>query len=843
MAAQTSPPETSETDSFQASCALTSDSIEAFSYPTVSFQVQKPDRRQCLGAKNVQAQRAKPFSYKIEMDQESQRLLEDNTCEDLQTCLSPSANPPTSKLLALKMNAPDDIEGGQKEDTRNPQDSNMLSQNLSSFCLTQAQPRTLDPMPLFQFTTFDESDYYTINNPSSSSYVDSNHSAPSLHDKDESHNFKIYRQNSIKKPSDIPLGAPTASEVEYGRKESLKRSTNLAANPVRNGENCSLDRQYQSTSHESTKKESQLSLSENNSAVRKLPGKKITTSPATSETTVPLIQMQPTSGIQKREKEIYGIKKIRWHDHDATKNPRISPILVQNSNGPCPLLALVNALILSTPPSKNTYLTETLNSREDITLGLLLDALFDELISRRGSGNELPDVSALYSFLVTLHTGMNVNPHFFPASLCSTIKRTLSSRSVKHSRPERIELGFFEDTYETQLYGTFNVPLIHGWIPQPDSMAYAALYRLSRTFEDAQNLLFSEEILETKRIQGTLTSHEESLLEDIATIGTFISSNATQLTSHGLDVIKTTLTPGTTAILFRNNHFSTLYRHPKNLQLLQLVTDMGYAKHEGVVWESLVDTTGELAEFFDGDFRRVIDTPAWPLPNLPLSNNDRISCNTSSYPSDHSKRSCRGTMEQLDHDYALALLLQEEEQQKSVKPQRQCHGIKSSPQQFTLTHTSDGQDNSGVSRPEPLLSQQIRCESGPVIPPRRSNLNFTNQLDSESAMAETEVGLPPPSYEAATKEECNNSSPEDENPQLNHSVPQLSHSDTLESESRSKRVGGMRRRSRRHQSQAIDQILAIRSGMSVRRQPSLGGEMINKVTHRPERVERECAIM
>jgi hypothetical protein len=43
-------------------------------------------------------------------------------------------------------------------------------------------------------------------------------------------------------------------------------------------------------------------------------------------------------------------------------------------------------------------------------LGLLIEALFDELTTRLGPDDELPDIEALSRFLTMLHAGMNVNP-------------------------------------------------------------------------------------------------------------------------------------------------------------------------------------------------------------------------------------------------------------------------------------------------------------------------------------------------------------------------------------------------------------------------------------------------
>lgn len=119
---------------------------------------------------------------------------------------------------------------------------------------------------------------------------------------------------------------------------------------------------------------------------------------------------------KKQRKETYEIRKVRWRDATCTNNPRTSPILVQNVNGPCPLLALVNALSLSTPADLETPLVEALRSREQISLLLLLDAVIDELMRRGGDDEELPDVIDLHYFLLDLHTGMNVNPRFFPSA-------------------------------------------------------------------------------------------------------------------------------------------------------------------------------------------------------------------------------------------------------------------------------------------------------------------------------------------------------------------------------------------------------------------------------------------
>ena len=306
-----------------------------------------------------------------------------------------------------------------------------------------------------------------------------------------------------------------------------------------------------------------------------------------------------------RASDVYQIQLIDWYNHSYPTHLRRSPIMIQNANGPCPLLALVNALVLTTRSYNTTTLLETLRVREQISLGLLLETIFDELMERRrGSGEALPDVSELYAFLITLHTGMSVNPRFVPSEE-ATVNLIDAPIDIPKSLYESRKAGGFEDTPEMRLYSTFSIPLIHGWIPSKTHPAYTTLKRTAETYKDAQNMISREEELEEKLQRQGLSPEEQIVLEDIVNIKYFLSSTETQLTDHGLNTITETLTSGSVAILFRNDHFSTLYRHPESGQLLTLVTDMGYFSHDKGVWKSLVDVSGEGCEFFAGDFRPV----------------------------------------------------------------------------------------------------------------------------------------------------------------------------------------------------------------------------------------------
>lgn len=501
---------------------------------------------------------------------------------------------------------------------------------------------------------------------------------------------------------------------------------------------------------------------------------------ATNRSPSPLVTPgTPESTVRTQNKETYEIKKIHWYDVNAPTNPRTSPILLQSANGPCPLLALVNALTLSTPAGLETALVETLRTREQLSLGLLLDAVIDELMSgRRGdTATELPDLGDLYTFLTTLHTGMNVNPCFVQGTPLLLNDNPRGSMSHLHPSEREASLpGTFEETREMRLYSTFSVPLLHGWLPPRGSTEYFALERSAKSYEDAQNLMFREEELEEKVHREGLSFQEQTTLEDISVIKAYLSSSATQLTEYGLSTISSSLAPGTVAILFRNDHFSTLYRHPESLQLLQLVTDMGYAGHDEVVWESLVDVSGENCEFFSGDFRLVgagpsrANTPindagsGWttvqgrrgPAPGLSQSSSrlGHTSANTNGY--DTRNTDINLSSEQEDHDLALALQLQEEEDSRHRQEQAARRRESDLSQRFIERQST----NSSPSTPAPNRGQTGRShgtnEIRPLVPPRRQQA----QGQAQAADPEAGVDLPPPTYEQAATQSAYNPPPD-----------------------------------------------------------------------------------
>ncbi|TGZ76996.1 hypothetical protein EX30DRAFT_222919 [Ascodesmis nigricans] len=342
--------------------------------------------------------------------------------------------------------------------------------------------------------------------------------------------------------------------------------------------------------------------------------------PPTTTTTPPLpVRPPPTDPTHS----LYQIKHATIL-HPSSPTPLRIPILLQNANGPCPLLALINALILTTPSSPSPLYT-TLSRLEQISLPLLLSTTIEYLLSfPPPDETPIPDISLLYNFLLTLHSGMNVNPCFLPESLSSSAP----------SSP-----GGFQPTPELQLYSVFGIPLIHTWLPAPPPSSptelISALNRSACTYDDLMTLLAREDALIARLTGGEdvdATEEEKGVLRDAEVVRRWVVETGSQMTQWGVGVLGKWLSArnastaneggggGRVAILFRNDHFATVvgwgsrYQHHLGGEVSGqqqeggvwlLVTDAGYASMPEIVWERVVDVRGCHNGLFSGDFRPV----------------------------------------------------------------------------------------------------------------------------------------------------------------------------------------------------------------------------------------------
>ncbi|KAJ9608953.1 hypothetical protein H2200_006724 [Cladophialophora chaetospira] len=461
----------------------------------------------------------------------------------------------------------------------------------------------------------------------------------------------------------------------------------------------------------------------------------------------------------EQRNETYQIKHFNWFDHSSQKL-RKSSMLTQNKNGPCPLLALVNALILGATDESQAALDDALRTREQVSLGLIIETLMDELLSRGFDAVEevMPDVDELNHFLMRLRTGMNANPRFVPPAMPSPNLMDADESMLgvpQHQRAQQ-RLGTFEATPDMKLYGAFQVPLIHGWLPKPGSDAAKAFSRSAQTYEDAQALQFGEEELEYKLSRQGLSEAEQNMWQDINSIKNFLVAHPTQLTPTGLEAVQDSIPSGSFAIMFRNDHFSTIYKHPDSGQLFTLITDAGYADRDEIIWESLVDISGKHNEFFSGDFMPVSHNTAADDSSTHPAARRTSQLLTVDAPTSAAPMSPQEQQEQHDADFAMALQLQEEEEQRqrAERNRRRSSGNAptSNPQQgrrpqaghIPIPLRSSQQQQPQQQQPPQHQAPEVR----PPMPPRTSQAAERPGVTRPSDAAAEDA---PPAYEEAAK--------------------------------------------------------------------------------------------
>lgn len=313
----------------------------------------------------------------------------------------------------------------------------------------------------------------------------------------------------------------------------------------------------------------------------------------------------------------FNSKTIEFHNQSFK-------ILLQNENGPCALVALVNLLILSSNHAKYSRdITRLIQGEKQVKLHEILQALADIAINMTTGSDKLENIDHLLLMLPDLHKGLNVNPKF--------------------------NGEFGESNQETnELFDVFKVRLVHGWIM--DSIYNGELSNLS--YEDAQDLLTKATDLDRddkdlQCVNDTEEDEKEKIIKNANALTQFLTTTATQLTQIGLLHLNETIREDEFTILFRNDHFSTLYKHDG--RLYNLVTDLGFKRRSKIVWESLITIDGSADSFFDGHFKI---SPLEKAPEDITSHDDLVTAEES---------------EQIDKDKQYAKELQEEEDKKLAK--------------------------------------------------------------------------------------------------------------------------------------------------------------------------------
>lgn len=277
------------------------------------------------------------------------------------------------------------------------------------------------------------------------------------------------------------------------------------------------------------------------------------------------------------EEIAFAVKRITWSQYEHE-----TPILLQEANGPCPLIALVNTLLLQNdilqreadfnPKSKSVggaaRHTESIGKirallhrhlDQNVPLNEVLACLGDVLLDVY---DDLSVVNRLLENLPLLHTGLSVNPNVYR--------------------------GGFPRDLSSEIFDAFGLHFVHGWIWDPVVDPRKEYFERLQTFDDIQDFL--------------LHPDEDPAVK--ADIQQWLDNHSTQLTAHGLKRLDEKIAPDSLAVFFRNNHFMTIYKaHDHDFYLL--VTDLSLLGK--CVWQLMVLVSGSEDLFFAGNFVPILE--------------------------------------------------------------------------------------------------------------------------------------------------------------------------------------------------------------------------------------------
>lgn len=271
------------------------------------------------------------------------------------------------------------------------------------------------------------------------------------------------------------------------------------------------------------------------------------------------MERQPTQTApppDSTEAVFYAVRYI-MHRH------RRCVIVLQQFNGPCPLLALINILSLR---GELQGLATAVDSRTQLVtqealmnlLATRIIARMDELRSRtRRAINQEAEELLLQEALEALPSfarGMDLN--------------------VRFTGPDA-----FEPTKETSVCDALGVRVLHGWLPDP---------QLAPLIAEIGSSSFNVMVVRQTEDKAPL-------------FAAWSDETRSQLTTHGLFALHQAIAPEEFVMWFRNNHFSVLTKF--NGELFMLVSDGATANlGPGVIWQTIADTDFAASEYVGCDF-------------------------------------------------------------------------------------------------------------------------------------------------------------------------------------------------------------------------------------------------
>lgn len=298
------------------------------------------------------------------------------------------------------------------------------------------------------------------------------------------------------------------------------------------------------------------------------------------------------------EEEIESTYHLKWIQWNSGK----IPIVMQSINGPCPLIATMNVLLLREKVKLPPML-------EQITANQLLTYLGECIMDCVPDDELQNDGNAILNFEQNIHDAMEIMPKL-KTGLDVNIRFT--------------GITDFEYTPECIIFDLLRIPLYHGWLIDSELI-------------ELQNAIGNQSY---NQLVDNIITHKSSIEPEIMTkvliAEEFLERTASQLTMFGLSELNSKIKDNEIGILFRNNHFLTLLK--REGEIYTLVTDHGYLTEDNIIWETLDNIEG-AGRFFDSNFQ------VSEITNRQVSEFNAID----------------QRQQQLENDFLMALSLKEEE--------------------------------------------------------------------------------------------------------------------------------------------------------------------------------------
>jgi len=247
--------------------------------------------------------------------------------------------------------------------------------------------------------------------------------------------------------------------------------------------------------------------------------------------------------------ESYPIKTIRFCGSSRR-------ILMQTKNGPCPLLAIANGLLLKNQlrlpdDARHLSLADLLQMITNYVLDLNSNS-GGESRSSMGSAAFRGNFDGCLNVLPKLHHGMDINVQFKAVDA-------------------------FEFTQELGIFDLLGIRLLHGWVV---SQQDTEMYDLLKT--ESYNTLV--ERIFRLQAESPDKQHEAAVLNG------WLQDTCAQLTYDGLLNLHEFIIDKELCVLFRNAHYTTVFKTGN--RLYQLNTDIGFQDSE-LIWEQLDEVDGD----------------------------------------------------------------------------------------------------------------------------------------------------------------------------------------------------------------------------------------------------------